>query len=167
MNELTEHMRIGELAKASATSAETIRFYERRGLLCESARTSGNFRLYSEAHVERLKFIRLCRLMDMGLDDIRDLLASKASPPTRHKLMRQQLDNHLSTLGERIEELVQLKKELHGMRRMAMSQQCEIRRDVSAGNLSAERPCAHADQGCSSPAMSRALSPRSPGGRRC
>ena len=47
-------MKIGELASASSTAIETIRYYEREGLLPAPARSEGNFRLYQEAHLERL-----------------------------------------------------------------------------------------------------------------
>lgn len=54
-------MKIGELAKATDCAVETIRYYERENLLPEPARSEGNYRLYTQAHVERLTFIRNCR----------------------------------------------------------------------------------------------------------
>ena len=50
-------MKIGELAKLTDCQVETIRYYEREGLLPEPARSEGNYRLYTQAHVERLTFI--------------------------------------------------------------------------------------------------------------
>ena len=47
-------MKIGELAKVTQTQAETIRFYEREGLLTEPPRSNGNYRLYGQEHLERL-----------------------------------------------------------------------------------------------------------------
>lgn len=73
-------MKIGELSKASATSIESIRFYERAGLIPEPARTAGNYRIYGAAHVQRLAFIRRCRALDMALDEIRVLLGFKDAP---------------------------------------------------------------------------------------
>lgn len=63
-------MKIGELAKATDCAVETIRYYEREQLLPEPARTDGNYRLYTQAHVEWLTFIRNCRTLDMTLDEI-------------------------------------------------------------------------------------------------
>lgn len=60
-------MKIGELAKLTDCQVETIRYYEREGLLPEPARSEGNYRLYTQAHVERLTFIRNCRSLDMTL----------------------------------------------------------------------------------------------------
>ena len=73
-------MKIGELAKATHTQVETIRYYEREGLLPETARTEGNYRVYGPEHVERLSFIRYCRSLDMALNEIRALLRMKDSP---------------------------------------------------------------------------------------
>ncbi|MGL6039883.1 MAG: MerR family transcriptional regulator, partial [Deefgea sp.] len=57
-------MKIGELAGIAHCSVETIRFYEKENLLAPPARTSGNFRSYSNEHLERLRFIRNCRALD-------------------------------------------------------------------------------------------------------
>lgn len=73
-------MKIGELAQASATPTETIRFYEREGLLPHAPRSQGNYRIYQNDHVDRLVFVRHCRSLDMALAEIRQLLQFKDSP---------------------------------------------------------------------------------------
>ena len=60
-------MKIGELSKATGTQIETIRYYEREGILPQTIRSDGNYRVYSKVHVERLSFIRHCRSLDMAL----------------------------------------------------------------------------------------------------
>ena len=67
-------MKIGELAEATGTQIETIRYYEREGLLPEPGRSTGNYRIYDRVHADRLSFIRHCRALDMNLDEIRVLL---------------------------------------------------------------------------------------------
>jgi DNA-binding transcriptional MerR regulator len=67
-------MKIGELAILTHTPVETIRYYEREGLLPEAARTGGNYRIYDQAQAARLSLIRHCRGLDMTLDEIRTLL---------------------------------------------------------------------------------------------
>ena len=67
-------MKIGELAKATHTQVETIRYYEREGLLPQTVRTEGNYRVYGVEHLDRLSFIRNCRGLDMTPDEIRALL---------------------------------------------------------------------------------------------
>ena len=63
-------MKIGELAKKTGCQVVTIRYYEKEGLLPEPERSEGNYRLYSEADIERLRFIRHCRHHDMKLAEI-------------------------------------------------------------------------------------------------
>jgi DNA-binding transcriptional MerR regulator len=54
-------MKIGQLAQQTGTPVDTIRYYEREGLLPRAARTEGNYRIYDAMHLERLAFIRRCR----------------------------------------------------------------------------------------------------------
>jgi Cu(I)-responsive transcriptional regulator len=65
---------IGQLARATDTKAETIRFYEKTGLLPVPARTEGNYRAYTGAHLGRLSFIRRARDLGFSLDQVRELL---------------------------------------------------------------------------------------------
>ena len=64
-------MKIGELANLTGVQVETIRHYEREGLLPHTKRSEGNYRVYDESHGQRLSFIRHCRSLDMTLDEIR------------------------------------------------------------------------------------------------
>jgi DNA-binding transcriptional MerR regulator len=73
-------MRIGDLAEATGTAVETIRFYEREGLIPAAQRADNNYRMYTAAHAERLAFIRHCRNLDMTLDEIRTLLRLRDAP---------------------------------------------------------------------------------------
>ena len=57
-------MKIGELSTASGTTIESIRFYEREGLIAEPGRTDGNYCVYGDEHVQRLVFIRRCRSLE-------------------------------------------------------------------------------------------------------
>jgi DNA-binding transcriptional MerR regulator len=68
---VSDSLSIGDLAKATGTKAETVRYYERIGLLPEPARTSGNYRAYARPHLERLSFIRRARDLGFSLDQVR------------------------------------------------------------------------------------------------
>lgn len=68
-------MRIGELAVQAGVDVQTIRYYEREGLIEAPARTTSGYRSYAPAHLERLTFIRHCRSLDMALGDVKRLLA--------------------------------------------------------------------------------------------
>ena len=68
-------LRIGDAAQRSGISAANIRYYEKEMLLSPCSRSANSYRLYSESDIHRLRFIRLCRAMDMSLDEVRTLLA--------------------------------------------------------------------------------------------
>ena len=72
----TCQMRIGELSKATGVDIETIRFYEKSGLLPPPSRSANGYRDYAQPHLERLAFIRHCRALDMPLADVGLLLQS-------------------------------------------------------------------------------------------
>ncbi len=109
-------MKIGELSRAASTPVETIRYYEREGLLPEPPRTGNNYRVYGEDHVERLAFIRHCRTLDMTLDEIRVLLRFKDAPAEDCGAVNQLLDEHLGHVEARIDELKALHRQLLNLR---------------------------------------------------
>lgn len=109
-------MKIGELAQATGTPAETIRFYEKEGLLAGPMRTEGNYRIYGQEHLERLAFIRHCRFLDMALDEIRALLKFKQSPQENCAGVNDLLDAHIGHVAHRIRELRALEKQLKSLR---------------------------------------------------
>jgi DNA-binding transcriptional MerR regulator len=67
-------MKISEMARATGVDVDTIRYYEKAGLLPEPAREANGYRSYGPAHLERLAFVRHCRALDMPLADVRRLL---------------------------------------------------------------------------------------------
>lgn len=109
-------MKIGELAQAAQTQVDTIRYYEREGLLPQAPRSEGNYRIYGPAHVERLAFVRHCRALDMTLDEIRLLLRFKDAPHADCGAVNQLLDEHIGHVATRIRGLRQLEKQLKALR---------------------------------------------------
>ncbi|RTL36916.1 MAG: Cd(II)/Pb(II)-responsive transcriptional regulator [Burkholderiales bacterium] len=125
-------MKIGDLAAASSTAVDTIRYYEREGLLPAPGRTSGGFRVYEPAHLERLQFIRFCRGLDMSLDEVRVLLRVKDEPAGDCGDVNALLDAHIGHVSRRIQELRALEKQLRALR-----QRCgEAQRADQCGILS-------------------------------
>ena len=120
-------MRIGDLARATAIPVETIRYYERVGLLPAPARTAGNYRAYDVAHLERLQFIRHCRGLDMSLDEVRELLDLRDAPDGCAQA-NALLEAHIGHVTGRIRELRQLERQLKALR-----QRC--------GEEASSRPC--------------------------
>jgi Cd(II)/Pb(II)-responsive transcriptional regulator len=109
-------MKIGELAKAARCTTETIRFYEREGLMPDAQRTDANYRNYTAVHVERLRFIRNCRALDMTHDEIRTLLHLTDTPANRCSSIDALLDEHIGHVNARLDELRQLKAQLIDLR---------------------------------------------------
>ncbi|WP_425258972.1 Cd(II)/Pb(II)-responsive transcriptional regulator [Rubrivivax sp. RP6-9] len=109
-------MKIGALALAAQTQVETIRYYERAGLLPQAPRSEGNYRIYGPEHVERLAFVRHCRSLDMTLDEIRVLLRFKDDPRAACGEVNALLDAHIGHVATRIRELRQLEKQLQLLR---------------------------------------------------
>lgn len=109
-------MKIGELAKITDCQVETIRYYERENLLPPPARSDGNYRLYTQAHVERLTFVRNCRILDMTLDEIRSLLTLRDSPQDQCQNVNDLIDEHIHHVKARIDGLVALQEQLVALR---------------------------------------------------
>jgi Cd(II)/Pb(II)-responsive transcriptional regulator len=132
-------MKIGELASASGTPVETIRYYEREGLLPAAARTDGNYRVYGSEHTQRLQFVRHCRSLDMTLQEIRALLAFKDAPEENCAEVNALLDEHIGHVAQRIRELRQLEKQLKLLRAQCQGVQDAAHCGILQG-LSAESP---------------------------
>jgi Cd(II)/Pb(II)-responsive transcriptional regulator len=109
-------MKIGELALAAQTHVETIRYYEREGLLPQAPRSEGNYRIYGPEHLERLAFVRHCRSLDMTLEEIRVLLRFKHDPQAECGEVNALLEEHIGHVATRIRELRHLEKQLKALR---------------------------------------------------
>ena len=116
-------MRIGNLAEATGTPVETIRYYEREGLIPAAQRSDNNYRLYTTAHAERLAFIRHCRNLDMTLDEIRSLLRLRDAPRENCGEINDLLDEHIGHVAKRIRELRALERDLKSLRARCTSPQ--------------------------------------------
>jgi Cd(II)/Pb(II)-responsive transcriptional regulator len=126
-------IKIGELAKRTGATVETIRYYEKEGLLPAPSRSEGNYRLYREEHIERLQFVLHCRTLDMTLDEVRTLLQYWDDPDKDCGNVNTLLDEHIHAVEIRMQELTQLKQHL-----IILRQKCVSRAPaVSCGILNA------------------------------
>lgn len=104
--------KIGELSALTSVPTKTIRYYEEIRLLPPARRAENGYRLYDEADVERLKFIRRARSLDFALEDIVEILAfrDRDEPPCRYvmDLMQSQIE----AISTRIRDLEKLRDEL-------------------------------------------------------
>lgn len=123
-------MRIGDLAAATGTPVETIRYYEREGLLAAPRRTDNNYRIYTPAHAARLGFVRQCRALDMSLDEVRTLLDWQDRPRADCGEVHALLDEHIGHVAARLRELralqTQLKVLRDGCERLAAGEACAV-----------------------------------------
>lgn len=108
-------MTIGQLGKATGTAVETVRYYEKIGLLPKVARTAGNYRSYGSVELSRLSFIRRARDLGFSLDQVRTLLslADDRDLPCGEVdgLARQ----HLGAVDRKIADLTALRSELSSL----------------------------------------------------
>lgn len=116
MDQQSPQHRIGDAARLSGVSPANIRYYEKQGLLKPQARAENSYRLYSHAEVHRLRFVRLCRAMDMSLDEVRSLLALDVVETGSSHGACTTLDAHLEHVRIRLQELRTLKQELLSLR---------------------------------------------------
>jgi DNA-binding transcriptional MerR regulator len=109
------HYRIGEIAQRTGVSVETLRYYEKRRLLNEPARTDGGFRVYSDAVVHQVKFIKQAQSLGLTLDDIHHLAAGRLR--TNHapscRKVRDLLTRRIDDIDARIKELRAFRRTLH------------------------------------------------------
>jgi DNA-binding transcriptional MerR regulator len=103
---------IGDLATRTGTKVETIRYYEKAGLLQAPARTGGNHRAYTQMHADRLAFIRHSRELGFSLDRVRALLALSDDAERPCAEIDAIAREHLGAVRDRIARLQSLEAEL-------------------------------------------------------
>ncbi|MEG1028813.1 MAG: helix-turn-helix domain-containing protein [Brevundimonas sp.] len=104
---------IGELGRRTETKVETIRYYERIGLL--PARTEGNYRAYGEAELNRLSFIRRARDLGFSIEQVRDLLALSDRRDQSCATVDELTRAHLAEVERKIADLEALRRELSAL----------------------------------------------------
>ncbi len=108
-------VKIGELAKMTGCEVVTIRYYEKEGLLKAPERTEGNYRIYDDDDIARLRFIRHCRQHGMSLSEIRDLLAFSDNPTVSCDWINTLIKQHISNVEKQINDLLHLKNHLESL----------------------------------------------------
>lgn len=138
-------MRIGELAKRGHCDVETVRFYEREGLLDAPAREANGYRRYAEAHLVQLNFIRHCRSLDMGLPDVHVLRRFQANPALACAGINELLDRQIERIHQQLVALRSLEQQLHTLRDTCsanhQSGECGIMRNLTSAAAGDECSC--------------------------
>ena len=129
-------MRIGELSRETGVPVETIRYYEKEGLLEPPMRLQNNYRSYGDRHLARLRFIAHFRKLEMSLEEIREILNYDSSKPEEaghiHELLHRQIeavDARIRALTELQTKLYELEHSCHGH---TQGHQCGIIQELSA-----------------------------------
>lgn len=105
-------MKIGQLSEHTDCKIETIRYYEKIGLLPEPARSAGGYRVYAEDHLKRLSFIRRCRELGFTIDEIRDLLDLVDGGSYTCSDVKAITLEHVDSIRKKISDLKKLEKTL-------------------------------------------------------
>jgi Cd(II)/Pb(II)-responsive transcriptional regulator len=132
-------MKIGELATAAGCDVQTVRYYEREGLLDAPERSAAGYRHYAPRHLARLQFIRHCRALDIPLAEVRQLIDYARTPEQSCHAVDALLDDHIERVRRHVSALQALERQLAALR-----QQCQ-----GANN---DRSCAILDAFMSAPA---------------
>ena len=103
---------IGKVARGSGVAIDTIRFYEREGLLPPPQRRASGYRVYDRGVVARLRFIRRAKALGFRLDEIRDLLALSEDRERGVEAVRQRASVRLADLDRRVRELNRIRRGL-------------------------------------------------------
>ena len=107
-------MKIHELSKQSGIHLETIRYYEKMGLMPEPKRLANGYRDYDEASLKQLKFIKTCRVLDFSLAEIKFFNEMKTQQ-SQHCEVDSMLAKHLVSVEEKITELTEIKHFLQSL----------------------------------------------------
>ncbi len=106
---------IGRLARLGGVNLETIRYYEREGLLQEPPRTPAGYRLFPSETVRRLRFIKRAQELGFSLGEIRELLALRMKPGTRREHIRARAQAKIADIDQKIQTLTSMKRTLRNL----------------------------------------------------
>ncbi len=113
-------MTIGQLAKASGVAIETIRFYEKQGLLEEPRRRMSGYREYDETVIPRLRFIRRAKQLGFTLGEIKELLALRLDRAASCSRVKQRAEAKIADIESKLKSLRRMKRAL-----IDLSQACD------------------------------------------
>ena len=133
-------MTIGQVAKQAAIGVETVRFYEREGLLVQPSRRPSGYRQYEQEAVSRLRFIKQAQRLGFSLREIKELLALKLDPTATRKQVKDQAIAKIADIDQRIAELKRIKKAL-----VPLIEACDGKGKLEGCPIleAIEKPCGH------------------------
>lgn len=144
-------MKISEMSRATGVDVETIRYYEKLGLLPPPAREANGYRSYGQAHLERLAFVKHCRALDMSLADAQRLLDVVDGTPDVEGNVDALVDAQLARVRARLKSLRALERQLTHLRASCdadhASHECGILQELVAAAHGEACACHAAQEG--------------------
>ena len=108
-------LRIGQLAERARVNVQTVRFYERRGLIAEPERTAAGYRRYPPDVVRRIRFIKRAQDLGFSLSEITELLDLRARSPVACKAVEGKARKKIALVETKISELERIKRALEDL----------------------------------------------------
>ncbi len=119
-------MTIGQVASGAGVNVQTVRYYERRGLLPEAPRTSGGYRMYDPEAIARLRFIKRSQDLGFSLEEITELLELRVEHGAACATVEAKAKEKIAMVEEKIDELQRIKAVLD-----ELSRACDLREPTS------------------------------------
>ncbi|MBI5199801.1 MAG: heavy metal-responsive transcriptional regulator [Nitrospirae bacterium] len=130
-------MRLGKMAKLAGVNIQTIRYYERRGILKPVSRTESGYRLYEDKELKRLKFIRCAKGWGFTLKEIKELMDIRITSPSACNKAMKQVEEKMKTVEQKIESLQSarrvLKELITACKRRTPTEECPILKAIDKG----------------------------------
>lgn len=120
-------LQIGELSEQTDVSSQTIRYYERIGVLPKPERADNGYQLYNQDDINRLRFIRSARALDSSLDDIQEILDLRDRGTAPCTYVMGLMDEQISAIDDRIRELERLRDELKRLHHAGLQMPEDVR----------------------------------------
>jgi len=108
----TKKIKIGDIAKKLGINIQTIRYYERIGMIAKPERSLSGYRYFTEDFVKRIEFIKKAQQIGFSLDEIKELLKLKVSSSKNSKRVREKTEQKLNLIDKKLARLTALKKVL-------------------------------------------------------
>lgn len=118
----TKPLTIGQVARRSGVGIETVRFYEREGLLAKPARTASGYRQFDENVITRLRFIQRAKELGFTLNEIKELLSLRVDAETSCEDVRARAEAKIADVEDKIKALQRIKKAL-----VRLTRECDAR----------------------------------------
>jgi len=130
---------IGKLAKRADVSIDSIRFYERRGLIAEPVRTDSNYRIYRREVATQLRFIKRAQQLGFSLAEVKELLALRQDPHATKADVKQKTEEKIADIRSRIEDLTRMLKALEQLDASCdgcgPTSECPILKSLAKGDM--------------------------------